>query len=137
MACRPSVRNAVPPRTPLGNRPPRKPCPHARKTASRDRLLSKYAHLDAIDAQAKEVLAHFYQALLKTPAFTLKDGTKCSVEPFYEPEVNSGGDLQCGFDVRMDNGTQLEFTFGKTGWGKSFVEAEAQKAQPKAPGRRR
>lgn len=90
---------------------------------------------EAVDAQAKEVLAHVYQTVLQTPEFTLKDGTKCRVESFYEPEVNSDGELTCGFDVQMGNGKHLEFTVGHTGWGKSFAKTEAPKVKGKGSGR--
>jgi hypothetical protein len=88
-----------------------------------------------VDAQAKEALGHIYQAVLKTPEFTLQNGTKCRVDPFYEPEVNSGGDLKCGFDVLMEDGGHLEFTVNHTGWGKSFAKTEAQKVNRKGSGR--
>ena len=91
--------------------------------------------LDRIDAHAKEVLGHMYQAMLKTPEFTLQDGTKCRVDPFYEPEVNSGGDLKCEFDVQLNDGTQLEFTVAHSGWGKSLAPGLAGK--PRGPGRGR
>jgi hypothetical protein len=90
---------------------------------------------EAADAQAGEVLTHIYQAVLRTPEFTLGNGTKCRVDPFYEPEVNAGGDLKCGFDVQMADGTQLEFTVGHTGWGKSFVMAEEQRAKHRGSAR--
>jgi len=90
---------------------------------------------ESIDAHAKEVLGHIYQAMLKTPEFALRDGTKCRVDPYYEPEVNSGGDLKCGFDVLLDDGTQLEFTMAHTGWGKSLAPGLAGK--PRGPGRGR
>jgi hypothetical protein len=77
-----------------------------------------------------------YQAVLKTPEFTLKNGTKCRLKPYYEPEVDPAGELKCSFDVQTADG-YLQFTVGHTGWGKSFVQAEAQKAKPKGPGRRR
>ncbi len=86
-------------------------------------------------AQRKEVLSHIYQAVLKTPDFTLQNGTKCRLDPYYEPEVNSDGDLKCGLDVQMDDGTYLEITVGHTGWGKSFVDTEAQRARRKGSGR--
>jgi hypothetical protein len=88
-----------------------------------------------IDAQAKEVLGHMYQAVLTTPAFTLQDGTRCQVDSFYEPEVNSGGDLKCGFDVLLGDGTQLEFTVANTGWGRSLAPGLAEK--PRRTGRGR
>jgi hypothetical protein len=92
--------------------------------------------LAEIDAQAKEVLGHIYQAVLKTPEFTLKNGMKCRVSPLSEPEVDSDEELKCSFDVQTADG-HLEFTVGHTGWGKSFVQAEAQKVKPKRPGRPR
>jgi hypothetical protein len=91
--------------------------------------------LDRIDAYAKEVLGRMYQAILGTPDFTLQDGTTCRVDPYYEPQVNAAGELKCGIDVLMDNGKQLEFTVGHSGWGKSFVAGLANK--PPKPGRNR
>jgi len=86
-------------------------------------------------APAKDVLERLYQAVLRTPEITLSDGTKARVEAYYAPEVDDGGELNCGIDVRLDNGTELEFTVTNTGWGKSFAaELAAQKRQQ---GRRR
>ncbi len=70
---------------------------------------------------AKEVLEHVYQAILGTPDFTLTDGKKAQVDAYYPPQIDDDGELTCGFDVLIDNGTQLEFTVSNTGWGKSFV----------------
>ncbi len=70
---------------------------------------------------AKEVLEHVYQVILGTPEFTLADGKKARVDAYYPPQVDDEGELTCGFDVLIDNGTQLEFTISNTGWGKSFV----------------
>jgi hypothetical protein len=92
------------------------------------------AQLEPADAQAKEVLGHIYRAMLKTPEFTLENGTKCRVDAFYEPEVNADGELKCGIDVLLPDG-HLEFTVGHTGSGKSFAKAETQKVQRKRPGR--
>jgi hypothetical protein len=92
------------------------------------------AHLEAANAQAKEVLGHIYRTVLTTPEFTLENGTKCRVDPFYEPEVNSDGELKCGFDVQIPDG-HLEFTVGHTGSGKSFAKTETQKVKRKGPGR--
>ena len=78
--------------------------------------------LDRIDAQATEVLGHMYQAALAVPEFTLADGTRCEVEGFYGPERNAEGKLKCGIDVTLSDGTQLEYTVGHTGWGRSFVD---------------
>jgi hypothetical protein len=91
---------------------------------------------DRRDAHAKEVLDHMYEAVLKTPEFTLKDGTTCRVDAFYKPEVNSDGELKCGFDILFGDGTHLEFTVGHTGWGKSFVTELAEKTQRHGRGRK-
>jgi hypothetical protein len=88
------------------------------------------AHRDAVTAQAPEVLDHLYQAIFKVPEFALRDGTKCTVSSYYNPETNADGELKCGFDVHMDNGTDLEFTVAQTGWGKSFAAARANKKSP-------
>jgi hypothetical protein len=90
--------------------------------------------LAQIDAQAKEVLGHIYRAVLKTPEFTLENGTKCRVDPYCEPEVDSAGELKCSFDVQTADG-YLQFTVGHTGWGKSFAKAESQRVKRKGPGR--
>jgi hypothetical protein len=63
--------------------------------------------------------------MLKTPEFTLQDGRKCKVDPFYAPELDTAGELKCGVDVLIDDGTHLEFTVGHTGWGKSVAAANA------------
>jgi hypothetical protein len=88
------------------------------------------AHLEAVNAQAKEVLGLIYQAMLKTPEITLQNGTKCRVEPYYGPEVDSGGELKCGVDVRMEDGSHLEFTVGHTGGGRPFAGPETKKTKP-------
>jgi hypothetical protein len=90
---------------------------------------------ERIKAHAKEVMGHMYQAMLKTPEFSLRDGTKCRVDPFYEPQVDSGGDLKCGFDVLLDDGSHLEFTVGQTGWGKSLARGHAGKETRRGRGR--
>jgi hypothetical protein len=90
---------------------------------------------EAIDARAKEVLGQIYNAVLKTPEFTLQDGTKCRVDAFCQPEVNSDGDLKCAFDVLMNDGTHLEFTVNHTGWGKSLAPGLAGKPRGPARGR--
>ena len=76
---------------------------------------------------AREVLEHLYQAIVALPAFTLQDGSRVEVEKYYAPELNDAGELKCGFDVRLENGSHLEFTVKNTGWGKSFVTAHGQK----------
>ncbi len=84
---------------------------------------------------AKEVLEHVYQATLATPEFTLTDGKKARFDADIQPEVNDDGELTCGFDVLIDNGSHLEFTVSKTGWGKSMAVAPEVKKGGK--GRRR
>jgi hypothetical protein len=71
-------------------------------------------------APAKEVLEHLYKAVLTVPEFTLKDGTRARLDPYIEPEVGDDGELRCGFDVLLDNGSHLEFMVKNTGWGKGF-----------------
>jgi hypothetical protein len=73
---------------------------------------------DEATSPAPEVLGHLYQAMLKTPEFTLQDGRKCKVDAYYAPEVDPEGNLKCGIDVVIDDGSHLEFTVGNTGWGK-------------------
>jgi len=78
---------------------------------------------------AKEVLEHLYKALLAVPAFTLKNGSKASVERYCAPEIDEEGELHCGFDVRLENGAYLEFTVKNTGWGKSFMAESIKKPE--------
>ena len=54
---------------------------------------------------------------------------------FYEPEVNSDGDLKCGIDVRMDDGSYLEITVSHTGWENLSWTPEAQRAHRRRIGR--
>jgi hypothetical protein len=84
---------------------------------------------------AREVLEHLYQAMVAIPSFTLRDGTKVEIEPYYAPQMNDAGELKCGIDARLPDGSHLEFTVANTGWGKSFVADHAQ--QPKDGPRRR
>jgi hypothetical protein len=114
-----------------GHRPMR---PHPKEPQNRLSPEQIRVLQDEADAQAREVLGHIYQAMLKTPEFTLQNGMKCRVYPLYAPELDASGDLKCGFDVLTKDG-HLEFTVGRTGWGKSFVQAEEQRAQRKASGR--
>jgi hypothetical protein len=88
-----------------------------------------------VEAHATEVLEHMYQAMLKIPEFTLGDGTKCKVDPYYGPETNADGEVKCGIDVLIADGSHLEFTVTNTGWGKSLAAAHAPN-KPK-PGRER
>lgn len=78
-------------------------------------------------APAQEVLEHLYQSLLAVPEFTLKDGTKARLDPYYAPEVDDDGELRCGVDVLLDNGSHLEFTMANTGWGKSLAVVRQKK----------
>jgi hypothetical protein len=71
-----------------------------------------------VSGHAKEVMDNLYQAMLRTPEFTLRNGTRCRVEEFYPPEEQADGELKCGIDVVMDDGTHLEFIVAQTGWGK-------------------
>ena len=103
-----------------------------RKKPTIDELAARYK--PETTAPVKEVLEHVHQAVLATPAFTLKDGTKAKVEDFFPPEVGSDGELSFGFDVVLENGSHLEFTVKNTGWGKSFA---AQAAKQAGRGRRR
>ena len=88
-----------------------------------------------VTAPVKEVMDQVHQAVLATPAFTLKDGRTAKVENYFPPEADDEGELSCGFDVVLDDGTHLEFSIKNTGWGKSFATAHAPK-KPR-PGRRR
>jgi hypothetical protein len=72
-------------------------------------------------AVATEVLEHLYRAILKIPAFTLKDGRTARVEDYSPPEINEDGEAECGIDVMLPDG-HLEFTMRNSGWGKSFIE---------------
>ncbi len=87
---------------------------------------------DEADAAATEVLGHVYAALLEAPEFTLTDGRTARVEKFYAPEVDDHGELKCAIDVKLSDGSKLEFTVGHTGWEQSFVTAEDHRAKPKA-----
>lgn len=85
-------------------------------------------HKDDAMRHAGEVLGHLYQAVLQTPAFTLRDGTGCKVEAFYPPEETADGELKCGVDVVLDDGTQLEFSLANTGWAKAISMRQETKA---------
>jgi hypothetical protein len=107
--------------------PPR-PNPRPKRPTIEDILALR----NEADATATEVLDHVYQALLKAPEFTLKDGRTARVEEFYAPEVDEHGELKCGIDVKPSDGSHLEVTVGHTGWGKSFVGDLQQRAKPKS-----
>jgi hypothetical protein len=103
------------------------------KKPTLEELIARYK--PDTSAPAKEIMEHLYEAVLATPEFTLKDGTKAKVENYFPPEMSDDGELSCGIDVVLDNGTRLEFTMKNTGFGKSFVAAHASKTPPR--GRRR
>lgn len=96
-------------------------------------LLEKYK--DESTAAALEVLAHIYQTLLSAPEFVLLDGSKAKVESFVAPGVDDQGEVQCGFDVRLENGSHLEFTVQNTGWGKSVIGKGKGPRSPAGHGR--
>ena len=100
-----------------------------KKKPTIDELVARYK--PDTTAPVKEVLEQLHKAVLATPAFTLNDGTKAKVENFFSPEFGDDGELSCGFDVIMDNGTHLEFTVKNTGWGKSFAAAALTPKKPK------
>jgi hypothetical protein len=111
--------------------------PTPRKRDPRPTLEELQAMRDAADADAKEALAHIYQAMLKLPEFTLKNGTKCRLDALSSPEVDSGGELKCAFDVMLGDRGHLEFKMAHTGWGRSFVKAEQPKEKVEGPGKGR
>ncbi len=76
---------------------------------------------EAATANAAEVTARIYNALLALPEIRLLDGSTAKIEAYYPPEVNDDGQRNCGIDVRLSNGDLLEFTLTNTGWEKSFV----------------
>lgn len=80
------------------------------------------------DRILQEVMEALYAKLPKKkndePDFILKDGTKCWLKAFYEPEILEGRDaLQYGFDVVLEDGKPLdhiEFSVKSTGWGRNL-----------------
>ena len=72
-------------------------------------------------AHAREVLEHLHKALAAVPAFTLKDGTAAQVDEYYPPTIDDEGELSCGVDVHLNDGTDLEFTVRNSGWGKAIL----------------
>lgn len=78
---------------------------------------------------ALEILTQLYEAILSFPEFTLNNGAKGRFESFYAPETDADGNTRCGIDVRLQDGSLLEFTIGHTGWG-NFLPA----AQPSPRG---
>jgi hypothetical protein len=94
-----------------------------KKKPTLEELIARYK--PDTSAPAREIMEHLYEAVLATPEFTLKDGTKAKVEKYVPPEMSDDGELSCGIDVVLDNGTRLEFSMKNTGWGKSFAPAHA------------
>ena len=84
------------------------------------------AEHERLEARAKEVLDHIDRAVVKSPEFTLRDGTCCGVSGFHARELSTDGDLRCAFDVRMPDG-HLEFTIGDTGSGGAFAPQETSR----------
>lgn len=82
---------------------------------------------DEATRHSPEVLAQLYEQMLKLPPMALADGTTASVEAYYPPQVDEGGELQCGIDVRLSSGDVLEFTIKNTGWERSFVSQQEKK----------
>lgn len=70
--------------------------------------------------RAEQVLDHVYRALIAMPPFTLRDGTKVELSDYINPEKNDEGDMHCGFDALLGDGSHLEFTMTNTGWGKAL-----------------
>jgi hypothetical protein len=84
---------------------------------------------EELTANAKEAPEHLYQATLKTPEFTLKNGTKCKVKPYYEPQENDDGEVKCGADLVLEDGAHVGITVTATAWEKSFVADIAETTQ--------
>jgi hypothetical protein len=90
-----------------------------RSRPSLDELVSQYR--DEVTTPAAEILKQIYATLLATPEFRLADGRSAKVEAYYPPEADDDDKMHCGIDVRLSDGTQLEFTLANTGWEKSFL----------------
>ncbi len=107
------------------------------KRKSLDELLAqadKHEDTKATIAEAKEVLEHVFRAILTLPDFTLADGRKAQFKPYVPPEVTKDGEIQCGFDVQLDDG-HLEFMVRNTGHGKSFINMVTKDKDAKGKGR--
>lgn len=78
-------------------------------------------HKRATTAPALELLEQLYERLLGMKEFVTKGGLKGEVEPFESPTIDENGELHCGFDIRLADGSHLEFMVQQTGWGKSLV----------------
>ncbi|MDA7980150.1 MAG: hypothetical protein MPJ50_15395 [Pirellulales bacterium] len=80
---------------------------------------------DEVTGPAEEILSKLYEALLQLPEFELADGTKAQVEAYYPPGVDEEGEVHCGIDVRLSNGSLLEFTLKNSGWEKLYIQDHA------------
>jgi len=72
-------------------------------------------------APACEVLERLQAILLAASPLTLTDGTTIEIRRLFCPEIDRQGQLACGVDVRLPDGTELEFTLTNSGWGKPLV----------------
>ena len=111
--------------------------PRNRQRAKRPQVTWEELVALGLDATGpgKEVLSHVYQAILKTPEFTLANGTKCRVDPLFEPTSDSEGTLKCGFDVLLGDSGHLEFTVQQTGWGRAVAPPPASEAPKRGRGK--
>jgi hypothetical protein len=55
----------------------------------------------------QEILEHVHKAILAMPEFALEDGTRARVTDLAPVQENAGGDVQYGFDVRLENGERF------------------------------
>jgi hypothetical protein len=78
-----------------------------KKRPSVDELVAQYR--DEVTAPAAEILRQIYSTLLATPEFVLADGRVAKIEAYYPPEADEEDKMHCGIDVRLSDGTQLEF----------------------------
>jgi len=107
--------------------------PEKKKRPSLDELVARYR--DDVTGPAAEILGHIYTTLLATPEFRLADGRIAKVEAYYPPQADDDEEMHCGIDVRLSDGTQLEFTMANTGWEKSFLHDLLQQRQRDERGR--
>jgi hypothetical protein len=71
---------------------------------------------------AREAIGHLYATLLTLPTIKLSNDVSAIVEPFVAPEADAEGRLRCGIDLRLSDGSMLEFMLTNTGWGKPFAQ---------------
>jgi hypothetical protein len=93
---------------------------------------SQFAELVASGRQemskpASAAIGHLYTALLTLPEIKLSNDITARIEPFVPPELDSEGRLRCGIDLRLSDGSMLEFTLTNTGWGKSLAAEHARR----------